>query len=213
MDSICFTKTFFLAKALVPLVKFTLTIIGNILGVIPTATEKAKRIASVKLLLIIPSTKRIIRHITTMNFINILVISFIPLSNAVIFFLVFISLPILPKYVSKPVFTTMAFAVPLMTLEDIYRTFFISNKLSYSFLLVSFFSTGIDSPVKTDSLTNKSLLFTTIQSAGIMLPAFNDIISPTTTFSTFISNSLLSLITLVVDTILLLSFLLNLYAE
>ena len=100
-----------------------------------------------------------------------------------------------------------------MTLEDIYRTFFISNKLSYSFLLVSFFSTGIDSPVKTDSLTNKSLLFTTIQSAGIMLPAFKDITSPITTFSTFISNSLLSLITLVVDTILLLSFLLNLYAE
>ena len=46
-----------------------------------------------------------------------------------------------------------------------------------------------------------------------MLPAFKDITSPITTFSTFISNSLLSLITLVVDTILLLSFLLNLYAE
>ena len=49
-----FTSVFFLAKFLLPLVKLTLTIIGSILGVIPTATDNAKSKASVRSFLIKP---------------------------------------------------------------------------------------------------------------------------------------------------------------
>ncbi len=54
IDLILLTRVFFLANALLPLVKLTLTIIGNILGVIPTATDKANNIAWLIFPLIIP---------------------------------------------------------------------------------------------------------------------------------------------------------------
>ena len=41
-----FTNVFFFARVFVPLVKLTFTIIGNIVGVIPTATDNANSTAS-----------------------------------------------------------------------------------------------------------------------------------------------------------------------
>ena len=91
--------------------------------------------------------------------------------------------------------------------------FSISKILSIFLLFVIFFSTGIDSPVNTDSLTNKSLLSIIIESAATILPAFNTKISPTQTSSVLIVTSLLFLITEHVLTILLFNFLLNFYTE
>ena len=83
IDLILFTSVFFLANALLPLVKFTFTIIGNILGVIPTATDKANSIASFILPLIIPYIINTDIDITTIYLISKEEIRFIPLSNVV----------------------------------------------------------------------------------------------------------------------------------
>ena len=92
--SILFTNTFFLARFLLPLVKFTFTIIGNMLGVIPTATERANKMASLKLFFIIPSITKTIKQIKIIYLINILVMFFIPLSKLVNSFCLVKSLPI-----------------------------------------------------------------------------------------------------------------------
>lgn len=76
------------------------------------------------------------------------------------------------------------------------------------------FSIGTLSPVKADWLTNKSFDSNNTKSAGTIEPAVRVIISPTTTFSVFITVSL----SLFLKTVVLLfnfdlSFSLNLYVE
>ena len=92
-----FTKVFFLAKTFVPLVRFTFTIIGSILGVIPTATDSANSIASSQSFLISPYITKTAIDTTLIYFISIFVILFIPFSKLVSSFLVSTSLLILPK--------------------------------------------------------------------------------------------------------------------
>ena len=195
---------------MLPFVKLTLRIIGSILGVIPTATDNANKSASPIFCLIIPSITITTRHTTTIYLINNLVIFFIPLSKLVTSFFVLTSLPTLPKYVLKPVFITMPSPLPLTTEVPIRQILFISN-ISFALLFtLLFFSTNILSPVNTDSFKNKSLLSIILKSAGINVPAFNLIISPITTFSTFTSFSSLFLSTFTVEYIFDFNFLLNL---
>ena len=103
IDWLFFTSVFFLANVLLPFVKFTFTIIGNILGVIPTATDNANNKASVRLCLIKAYIINTAIDTITIYFINSLVILSIPFSKLVGSFFVSISLLILPKYVLKPV--------------------------------------------------------------------------------------------------------------
>ena len=76
--SVFFTKVFFLANVFVPFVKFTFTIIGNIVGVIPTATDNANNIASIKSLRINAYIIKTAIDTTTIYLINNLVIPSIP---------------------------------------------------------------------------------------------------------------------------------------
>ena len=61
------TMTFFLDIARAPLERHTVTIMGSISGVIPTATAKAKKNASCQLCLVNPLMRKTKGTITTMN--------------------------------------------------------------------------------------------------------------------------------------------------
>ena len=78
IEVISFTKTSFLASRLLPLDRLTLTIIGNILGVMPTATDNANKRASLKFFLIRPSTIMTKRQTSTIYLINSFEILLIP---------------------------------------------------------------------------------------------------------------------------------------
>ena len=80
-----FTRVFFLANVLVPLVKLTLTIIGSIVGVIPTATDNANRIASNTSLRISAYIINTAIETTSIYLIRSFVILFIPFSKFVIY--------------------------------------------------------------------------------------------------------------------------------
>ena len=213
MDSIFFTRVFFLDRDLLPLVRLTFTIIGSILGVRPTATDRANITASVIFCLNSPSMIIMIMDIIIIYFMSILDMDFMPLSKAVNSFLVFISLPTLPRYVSGPVFITNPVALPLITDDPIRHTLSKSNTWSLFSLVIAFFSMGFTSPVKTDWFRKRSLVSRRIRSAGIMEPAFRVMISPTTTFSIFISLWIFPLIVVVVLYIFSFNFWLNLYTE
>ena len=120
------------------------------LGVIPTATDKANSIASNQSFLIKPYITKTATETTSMYLISIFVILFIPFSKFVGSFLVSTSLLILPKYVVNPVSITTPVALPLITLEPIKHTFEIENISFASLVFCATFSTGTLSPVKTD---------------------------------------------------------------
>ena len=179
-----FTNVFFLAKFLLPLVKFTFTIIGSILGVIPTATDNANNKASFRSFLIKPYITNTATDITTIYLINIFEILFIPFSKLVGSLFESTSLFILPIYVFFPVVITIPVPSPLTTLVPIKHIFGILKIWSsFSECLSKLFSIGTLSPVKTDWFINKSLLSIKITSAGTTVPASSVIISPIATFS------------------------------
>ena len=125
--SIFFTRVFFLASALLPFVKFTFKIIGNILGVIPTATERANSNASLIFFFIMPSITITTKQTTIIYFINKLEILLIPLSKLVISPLTLTSLPTCPRYVFTPVDITIPVALPLSIVDPIKQILSISN--------------------------------------------------------------------------------------
>ena len=175
------------------------------LGVIPTATDKANSNASIKSCLMNAYITNTAIDTTTIYFINSFVMLFIPFSKFVISFLLSTSLLILPKYVSNPVCITTAVALPLTTLEPIKHMLLISNIPFGSFGIVVF-STNTLSPVNTDWFKNKSLLSINIISAGIIEPAFSFTISPIAIFSTLTSFSFPLLTTFVLEYICAFSF-------
>ena len=59
--------TFFLDMASAPLARFTVTIIGSISGVSPTATARPKSSASIQLCLVMPMMRNTTATITTMK--------------------------------------------------------------------------------------------------------------------------------------------------
>ena len=61
------TMTFFLAMAMAPLERHTVTIMGSISGVMPTATAKAKKNASCQLCLVNPLMRKTMGTITAMK--------------------------------------------------------------------------------------------------------------------------------------------------
>ena len=130
-------------------VNVTFTIIGNILGVIPTATDSANSNASIISCLMNAYITNTAIDTTIIYFISSFVMLFIPFSKFVISFLLSISLLILPKYVSNPVCITTAVPLPLTTLEPIRHMLLISNIPFGSFGVVAF-STNTLSPVNTD---------------------------------------------------------------
>ena len=140
-----------MAKFLLPLVKLTFTIIGSILGVIPTATDKAKSKASFKSFLIKPYITNTATDITIIYLINIFDILLIPFSKLVGSLLESTSLFILPIYVFFPVVITIPVPSPLTTFVPIKQILGIS-KICFSLFecLLKHFSIGTLSPVKTD---------------------------------------------------------------
>ena len=116
MDCSFLTMTFFLDMARAPLARFTVTIIGSISGVSPTATARPKSRASTQLCLVMPMMRNTTATMTTMKRIMSQVKPEIPLSK-----LVFERWPaslrvMAPKYVRAPVLTTTPRAVPESTL-------------------------------------------------------------------------------------------------
>jgi len=196
IDGSLFTMTFFFAIARAPLARFTVTIMGSISGVSPTATDKAKSSASSHFPLVIPTIRNTMLTITSIRRIISHVKERIPLSKllssrrSISFF------EIAPKSVLIPVETTMARAIPLVTLVPIKQA--LGNSIADFIVLVgrvADFSTGIDSPVKADSLTKKSFAQITLTSAGIIAPVWRSTISPGTTSDILISISTPSLST------------------
>ena len=67
MEGSRLTMTFFLAMVRAPLARFTVTIMGSISGVSPTAMERPNRSASSQLPLVMPTIKNTAQTMTTMN--------------------------------------------------------------------------------------------------------------------------------------------------
>ena len=131
---------------------------------------------------VIPFTKNTIGTIININFIRSILTLFIPFSKLVKF-LVSVSVEaIVPKYVWFPVAITTPVALPLIMLVPNKQILSSSLTFKFSFLFfrTEYFSTGSDSPVKEDWLTNKSLLVIILISAGIISPAERYTISPGT---------------------------------
>ncbi len=153
------TMTFFLDIARAPLARFTVTIIGSISGVSPTATARPKSRASTQLCFVRPMMRNTTATITTMKRIMSQVNPAIPLSK-----LVFERWPaslrvMAPKYVRAPVLTTTPRAVPESTLVPWKHALGSSSAdLPLPGTAAALFSTGIDSPVRALWLTKKSLV-------------------------------------------------------
>ena len=111
--------TFCLDKANAPFPKFTVTIIGNISGANPTATESPKRNAPIQSCFKKPLTSITIGTIININ-LSISQVNFlIPISKLVGSDAFSIIFAIDPKYVSFPVVQTIPTAVPLSILDPI----------------------------------------------------------------------------------------------
>ena len=76
-----------------------------------------------------------------------------------------------PKYVFAPVAAITAVALPLTTFEPMKHRLRASSAVFASASAPANFSTGIDSPVSADWLTNKSFALSRRRSAGTMSPA------------------------------------------
>ena len=206
MALIRLTMTFLRAIASAPLDRHTVTIIGSISGVSPTATARAKKNASCQLCLVRPLITNTSGTMTSMNRSMSHVKREMPLSKAVCGRCSVSDSAMPPRYVSRPVATTRASAEPLSTLVP-------RKAMSVSSIgdrpggprSVSNFSIGSDSPVSEPWITNRSLAETTRTSAGIMSPAASLTTSPGTSCETGVSWSWPSRRTVAVTEIIALS--------
>ncbi len=98
-----------------PLARLTVTIIGSISGVSPTATDRPKSSASSQFPLVRPTMKKTAQTITTMNRIISQVKERTPRSKLVSSPRADSRSAIAPKTVRAPVCTTTPRAVPLVT--------------------------------------------------------------------------------------------------
>ena len=191
-----FTMTCLRDMAMAPLDRFTVTIIGSISGVRPTATAIAKKNACSQSPLLRPLIRNTAGTITRIKRIISQVKLSIPLSKLVRTRGPAIACASEPRDVSLPVVRTAAVAVPVST--------FVPRKQrldsSYGLLVSrvsqrSDFSTGIVSPVKVAWFTKRSLDESILTSAGTISPAARRTRSPGTRPSRRISWSLPSRIT------------------
>ena len=173
-----------------PFERQTVMIIGSISGVSPTATARAKSNASTQFPLVSPTMRKVTVTITTMKRIISQVKSLTPRSKLVATRFARSFWATAPKWVRAPVSSTRPRAEPLSTLLPMKHALLNSNAVRPAGWFVSaFFSTGIDSPVKADWETKKSLAARMRRSAGIRLPAARITMSPGTISSREISAS------------------------
>ena len=149
--------------AIAPFARFELTIMGNISGVKPTATARAKSEASTQSPLLKPLINNTIGTMISMKRINNQLTLFTPRSKAVCVRVPTIDFASEPNQVRSPVATTTARALPLVTFVPIRQILPISKRLLFlsgvgrrslhfpdTLAIRSYFSTGSDSPLRMD---------------------------------------------------------------
>ncbi len=109
------TMTFLRDMKTAPLERQTVTIIGSISGVRPTATERPKRRASSQSCLVIPTMRKVTETMTSMKRTMSLTKALVPLSKSVAPLGSDRSAATLPRKVLIPVFTAMPRAAPETT--------------------------------------------------------------------------------------------------
>ena len=178
--------TFWRDRYTAPLARVEVTIIGSISGVRPTAIDSANRNASVQAPGVLPFVKPLISStigvITIMKRISSQLTLFTPVWNALVVGLAAVTFwASAPKYVWFAIVTTTPVAEPLTTFVPMNAMLSSSNGLLVGGPRCSEnFSTGSDSPVIADWLTNRSLADSSRMSAGIMSPADSSTTSPGT---------------------------------
>ena len=154
-----FTITRFRAIAMAPRVRFAAMIIGNISGVSPTATERAKRKAVPQSPFVSPLSKRTTGIISNIDRMSSQLMLLIPRSKLVAERWAMVFRVNEPNKVASPVAKTTAVAVPLITLVPMRPRFDNSVRSPRFGVRVrplgcscnpSNFSTGNASPLKTD---------------------------------------------------------------
>ena len=175
------TIVFFLDIFTAPLERLEDRITGKSKGVIPIAmaTENVKAVSDPCFALF---SKNVIGINISINLIKSLLKLLIPFWKLVIGFPEVIVFATFPKYVLSPVFITIAFPLPLVTLVPIKQIVSKSVILSISSIDESSvdedFFTESDSPVKDDWVIYKSFASNTLTSAGMISPADKSITSP-----------------------------------
>ncbi len=141
MDGSRLTTTFFLAMVSAPFARFTVTIMGSISGVRPTAMERPNRRASTtQSPLVIPTMKYTAQTMTTINRIMSQVKERTPLSKLVSSRRSASRSAMDPKSVRVPVFITTPRAVPLVTLLPRKQAFDNSHALCLQLIELRLFS-------------------------------------------------------------------------
>ena len=172
--------TIVLRRAIVtaPLARFVVTIIGNISGVSPTATDTANNNDCSQSPFSSPLIRNTSGVITIRKRISIQLTLLMPLSKLVSGLAPTISFAIAPKQVASPVAATTATAVPLTTLVPMKQAVSRSKTFCEGSGRgaglpggTAYFSSGIDSPVSIAWLTNRSFVAISLTSAGTMSPA------------------------------------------
>ena len=163
---------------------------GSISGVSPTATESEKSRAASQSPFVMPETRSTTGSMTAMRRMSRRLVELMPSSNAV-WRLRPASVPVAsPNMVRAPVATTMPRALPEMTVEPMKARSQMSVSVHFSLpgrlaraSVSGRFSTGSDSPVRDDWLTNRSRAAKMRRSAGTTSPEERWMTSPTTTSS------------------------------
>ena len=178
------TITFRRDIAIAPLARLTVTIMGSISGVRPTATATANSSASNQLPLVRPLITKTRGAITKMKPSIIQVNRVMPLSKLVSTRCLAIALATRPKAVRGPVSTTTPEPKPLTTALPMKQILGRSNGVSaVPAWAAASFSIGIASPVSVDWLMKRSFAEISLRSAGIMSPADSRTMSPGTSCS------------------------------
>ena len=200
MDLSFLTMTFLRDMAIAPLDRQTVTIIGSISGVSPTATASPKRSAASQSCLVRPTIRKTAATMIAMKRIMSQTNPRIPRSKLVSSLRSVRWTEISPRKVSKPVLTTSARPAPLTTVLP-WNTAFGRSRGSPPSRAgagagAGFFSIGMDSPVSADWLTNRSLAWMMRASAGMIEPAARTTMSPGTMSDRGISISFPSRMTM-----------------
>mmetsp|Transcript_37512 Transcript_37512/g.87391 ORF Transcript_37512/g.87391 Transcript_37512/m.87391 type:complete len:373 (-) Transcript_37512:1648-2766(-) len=167
-----------------PLARLTVTIIGSISGVSPTATANANNSASSQSCLLRPLIRNTSGTITPIRRSIRPTKRFTPCSKAVLSCCATTWSASAPKKVRPPVRTITPVPKPLTTLAPMKQMLGMSNgSFTGSLQAWANFSAGMASPVRADWLMNRSLASISRRSAGTISPADKRTTSPGTRLS------------------------------
>ena len=190
------TIAFFLAKMFIPTDKMTVMTAGKPSGMAATASDIARRSASVIRISFIIQTINMRKITIEIIIVSTLLIPLIFFCRGVSSTLVLSKLPaILPISASIPVAVTIYSPLPYTTLVPAYTILFRSFRATSFFRESVLFKTATDSPVRLASSTFKELAINNLPSAAILSPASNRTISPLTNSSLFKYFTIPSLLT------------------